>query len=85
MANIPAQDRILSKIDNALIRMTSEEKYLLEHNLGERCLVHRFAIHLAFEFPEWDVDCEYNRNGDLLKELQLSEECKRLLRTQPTE
>lgn len=56
------------------------DKYLIEHNLGERCIAHRFAIHLAEQFPGWDIDCEYNRNGDELKEMPLSEECKALLR-----
>jgi len=60
--------------------MTSEDKYVLEHNLGERCLAHRFAVHLASVFSDWDVDCEYNRNGDRLKEIPLSDECRELLR-----
>lgn len=75
-------EEIEHRIDNALSQLTSplNDKYLLEHNLGERCIAHRFAIHLAEQFPDWDIDCEYNRNGDQLKEMPLSEECKTLLR-----
>jgi len=77
-----AIDEIKSRIDNALNLLTLPEndKYLLEHNLGERCIAHRFAVHLASQFPDWDIDCEYNRNGDELKEMPISEECKALLR-----
>ena len=77
-----AINEIESRIDNALILLTSplNDKYLLEHNLSERCIAHRFAVHLAAQFPNWDVDCEYNRNGDELKEMPLSDECKALLR-----
>ena len=68
------------KIEDALSRMISEDKYLLEHNLGERCLAYQFAVHLAASFSDWDVDCEYNRNGDRLKEIPLSDQCRELLR-----
>lgn len=71
---------IKSKIEDALYRMTSDDKYLLEHNLGERCLAHRFAVHLAAVFSDWDVDCEYNRDGEKVKEIPLTVECKELLR-----
>ena len=37
---------------------------LLEMNANERSLTHKFAEHLQKEFPEWSVDCEYNRDGD---------------------
>lgn len=29
-------------------------------------------MHLADEFPDWDVDCEYNRNGHEPKTLNLA-------------
>ena len=77
-----AINEIKSRIDYALNQLTSHhnDKYLLEHNLGERCIAHRFAVHLAAQFPDWDVDCEYNRNGDQLKKMPLSDECRELLR-----
>ena len=80
MPNVSSGIDVESKIEVALSRVTSEDKYLLEHDLGERCLAHRFALHLAAVFSEWDVDCEYNRNGDRLKEIPLSDECRQLLR-----
>ena len=80
MPNAILRRDIESKIEDALNEMTSNDKYLLEHNLGERCLAHRFAVHLAAVFSGWDVDCEYNRKGDRLKEIPLSYECKELLR-----
>jgi len=80
MPNVILRRHVESKIEDALSRMTSKDKYLLEHNLGEGCLAHRFAVHLAAVFSDWDVDCEYNRNGDRLKEIPLSDECRELLR-----
>jgi hypothetical protein len=82
MPNVILRRDVESKIEDALSQMTSEDedRYLLEHNLGERCLAHRFAVHLAVVFSDWDVDCEYNRNGDKLKEIPLSDECRELLR-----
>lgn len=71
---------IESKIESALHELVSRDSYLLEMGLGERCIAHRFAFHLAQVFPEWDVDCEYNRNGHRFKELPLSDECRELLR-----
>jgi hypothetical protein len=30
----------------------------------EWALAHRLAVYLEHELPEWNVDCEYNRQGD---------------------
>ena len=38
------------------------------------------TVYLETAFSDWDVDCEYNRNGDRLKEIPLSDECRELLR-----
>lgn len=81
MPSIPSRKHIESSIENALRALVSRDSYLLKTDLGERCIAHRFAIYLANEFPEWDVDCEYNRNGHRLKELPLSDSCRELLRT----
>lgn len=34
-------------------------------------MTHKFAEYLQSEFPDWNVDCEYNRCGDVPKRLQL--------------
>ena len=45
---------------------------MLNVNSSERSITHRLAIHLASCLPEYDVDCEYNRDGLDIKRLSLS-------------
>jgi len=42
-----------------------EDKKLLELDVGERTITQHLAKHLQRFFPGWDVDCEYNRLGDV--------------------
>ncbi len=42
---------------------------LLNIGAGERSLTHKLAEHLQKQFPNWHVDCEYNRRGDKPKRL----------------
>ena len=51
---------------NALLK---HDRALLELDANERSLTHKLAEHLQVEFPEWNVDCEYNRKGALPKRL----------------
>ena len=43
---------------------------LLQVAAHERSMTARFSRHVQSEFPEWDVDCEYDMNGDVRKELR---------------
>jgi len=52
---------------SALIR---DDKQLLEVDANERSITHKLAEHLQHQFPDWDVDCEYNRVGALPKRLK---------------
>jgi hypothetical protein len=61
------QERILRAVQAVMDR----DDYLFRHDLNERSITHRFAVHLQREFPGWDVDCEYNRDHDVRKELDL--------------
>lgn len=58
----------VSKAINALL---TRDGYLLEVDANERSLSHRLALYLAEFFPDWDVDCEYNRDGHQPKRLHL--------------
>lgn len=55
-----------SKIDihlgRALDRLVEQDRLLFTHNASERSICFRLAYHLQFEFPDFEVDCEYNRN-----------------------
>jgi hypothetical protein len=54
---------VLEKIKNAYLKLLRNDSHLLEVDANERSITHRFAIYLEDEFPNHNVDCEYNRNG----------------------
>jgi hypothetical protein len=54
----------LDKVVAALGEFYARETWLLEHDLGERTLTHRVAVHLERQFDGWDVDCNYDRLGE---------------------
>lgn len=59
------QEEILEKnINIALELVYRVDNYLIEHNAHEQTISSRFALHLQHLFPEWNVDVEYNRQGE---------------------
>ena len=54
----------LNKVVAALREFYAQETWLLEHDLGERALTHRLAVHLEPQFQGWQVDCDYDRLGE---------------------
>lgn len=55
---------IKTKIEEAVHRLIAEDKDLLEIDVNERTLCHRLALYLEYKFKDYNIDCEYNRNGD---------------------
>src|ERR1017187_7383001 len=43
----------LNKLVAALREFYAHENYLFEHDLGERTLTHRLAVHMEKQFPGW--------------------------------
>ncbi|WP_379134383.1 hypothetical protein [Paenibacillus sp. sgz500958] len=56
--------QIRNKIENVLLFLYEYDSYLIENNLHERAITHRIGSYLIKEFPQWDVDVEYNRVGN---------------------
>ncbi len=56
------QNEIKRRIDVALDRLYELDHFLIDNNLCERCINHRFALHLQNQFTDHFVDCEYNRS-----------------------
>src|SRR4030088_2072693 len=54
----------LNKVVAAVGEFYARETYLFEKDVGERTLTHRLAVHIEKQFPEWDVDCDYDRLGE---------------------
>jgi hypothetical protein len=59
----------------ALGVLQKNDSFLLENKANERTVAHKFAEYLQKQFPDWNVDCEYNRMGTDLKELDGIKEC----------
>jgi len=65
------QNDIESKIKSALTSLIECDGYLLKQDANERSISHRLAVYLEPLFFDWNVDCEYNRNLDDIKKLNL--------------
>ncbi|MFA5934582.1 MAG: hypothetical protein WC827_01710 [Candidatus Paceibacterota bacterium] len=53
---------IKKRINNALDRLYDVDQFIIDNDLCERCINFRFALHLQNNFPEYFVDCEYNKS-----------------------
>ena len=69
-------DEIKRRIETALDTLYLVDNFLIRNGLCERSLNHRFAMHLQTLFPEYFVDCEYNKShvGDANIQKRLSSE-----------
>lgn len=56
------EKEITQKIITAYNALLSRDSYLFLVGANERSLTHKLAEYLQQEFPEWNVDCEYNKN-----------------------
>jgi hypothetical protein len=54
---------------------------LLENEVNERSISHKLAEYLQPHFPDWNVDCEYNRKGPHPKVLEGISECSEQKKT----
>jgi hypothetical protein len=69
-----ALDReIAEKVFAAIDELFQRDAALFEVDANERSISHRLAQYLTSRFPEWDVDCEYNRDGHAPKRLLLGQ------------
>ena len=66
---------IANKVACALQRLLDVDPFLLVADANERSIAHRLGVHLNSVFEDWDVDCEYNRDGHEPKKLRLSDNC----------
>lgn len=68
----PPDPEVARRVAAAVEALLAADAFLFEADVNERSISHKLAVHLAAEFPEWDVDCEYNRDGFDPKRLHLS-------------
>lgn len=55
-------ETITQKIESAYRAILSHDSYLFITSANERSMTHKLAEYLQQEFPDWNVDCEYNKN-----------------------
>jgi hypothetical protein len=53
----------LDKLVAALKEFYAREAFLFEQDLGERTLTHRLAVQVERQFPDFEVDCDFDRLG----------------------
>ena len=73
MINIfqPEFEEVRHKVELALHLFYKNDHFLITNTTNERSMTHKFAEYIYHYFPEWHVDCEYNRRGeDHPKDLQ---------------
>lgn len=75
--------QIGKKCLNALDTLLMQDAGLLQRNASERSISHRLGLYLTTMFPDWDVDCEYNRDDHKPKRLVLSDECREADNSRP--
>jgi hypothetical protein len=58
---MPSIEELNYKIKVALMWLCKNDHFLIENFANERSTTHKFAEYIQFPFPEWNVDCKYNR------------------------
>ena len=72
--DLPFLDEVINvyeAIENCLNQLVKNDFHLLQLDLNERTISGQLARYLQEVFREWHVDCEYNRNHDDAKRLEL--------------
>lgn len=65
----PNENEIKVRVIAAICRLYRHDRDLLDVGVNERAITHKLAEYLQDEFPNWHVDCEYNRRGTEVKRL----------------
>lgn len=63
------KDEIQDKVRKSVDRLLELDEYLLRRDAHEISISHKLAIYLEQQFPDWDVDCEFNKYYGETKDL----------------
>ena len=66
------ETEVHAALNEAIEQLFIIDRYLLDADASERSLSHRLAVHMIDRFPNYEIDCEYNRDGFDVKKLTLS-------------
>lgn len=56
-----SKEEIKKKVYIAIDLLIKNDSFLLKNDVNERSISHKLAEYLQQQFPEYNVDCEYNR------------------------
>lgn len=59
--NVVNFEIVKKKVETALQSLLSIDRKLLVNDASEQSIAHHLANHLNKLFPDWNIDCEYNR------------------------
>lgn len=65
------KEEIERALNEALGVLLEKDAFILRADANERAISHRLAIYLEPYFDGWNVDCEYNRNHDDPKRIEI--------------
>jgi hypothetical protein len=65
------KERIEQALNVALSTLLARDADILRTDVNERTISHQLAGYLELHFSGWNVDCEYNRNHDDPKRLEI--------------
>ena len=68
-------EEIKKKVNIAIDLLFKNDSFILEINANERSISHKLAEYIQTQFPEWHIDCEYNRKVKETKRLEDIAEC----------
>jgi hypothetical protein len=70
------EEEIRKRTRIALGVLQKNDSFLLKSDVHERSIAHKLAEYLQEQFPDWNVDCEYNRKSVETKKLEGIRECE---------
>lgn len=60
----PDREYIKSTVEGAVLTLLEDDEILFQREASEWSVAHRLGVYLEVlsqDFPEWDIDCEFNR------------------------
>jgi hypothetical protein len=64
-----SDEEIKKKVEVCIRQLFKNDYQLLENDAHERSISHKLAEYLQQQFPDWHVDCEYNKHYIKIKKL----------------
>ena len=70
---------VAAKLQVCIEALIDKDRKLFALNTREETITHKLAEYLTSQFPDWDVDCEYDRLFDEAKRLRIRGQISRVI------